>query len=248
MKRAALIAGLSVADVVDVPDRRGLGRTATPTSGGAPTGRLHRYEPPPRRSFKPRSRRAESSERDRDARTTRRRRFRRDCCTSSSRSTSSARRCSPTAQPVASTAISTGTPGHPTPMGVFTVIQKRPPPRLQSLQRADALHAAHHLVGLGAARRAPARLSGVAWLRPADHELRAIALEGDQDGRARHRHPPRRRAARVRARPPVRAEAEDGGGAERSPLPRASAESGTSDDGAWQGQSRRRGERDRRAR
>ena len=73
-------------------------------------------------------------------------------------------------QPVASTAISTGTPGHPTPMGVFTVIQKRPPSRLQSLQRVDALHAAHHLVGLGAARRAPARLSGVARLRPPDRQ------------------------------------------------------------------------------
>ena len=58
------------------------------------------------------------------ARPTRRRRFRPGRCTSSSRSTSSARRCSPTAQPVASTAISSGTPGHPTPMGVFTVIQK----------------------------------------------------------------------------------------------------------------------------
>ena len=92
---------------------------------------------------------------------------------------------------------------------------ERPPPRLQPLRRVDALHAAHHLVGLRAARRAPARLSGVAWLRPADRKLRATALEDHQDGRAGHRHPPRGRAARVRARPPVRAEAEDGGGAAR---------------------------------
>ena len=89
---------------------------------------------------------------------------------------------------------------------------EEPAPRLQSLQRLDALHAAHHLVGLRAPRRTPARLSGVPWLRPPDQQLRATALEGDQDGRARHRHPPRRRADGVRARPPVRAEAEDGGG------------------------------------
>ena len=50
-------------------------------------------------------------------------------------------------------------------------------------------------------------------------ELRAAALEGDQDGRPRHRHPPRGRAARVRARPPVRAEAEDGRGAAEAPEP-----------------------------
>ena len=91
---------------------------------------------------------------------------------------------------------------------------EEPAPRLQSLRRADALHAAHHLVGCRAARRAPARLSGIAWLRPSDHELRATALEGDQDGRARHRHAARGYAAGVRPRPPVRAEAEDGGGTE----------------------------------
>ena len=101
---------------------------------------------------------------------------------------------------------------------------EEPPSRLQSLQRVDALHAAHHLVGLRAARRAPARLSGVARLRPPDHELRATALEDDQDGRARHRHAPRGCAAGVRARPPVRAEAEDGrGAAEPAPEPCAAA-------------------------
>ncbi len=86
-------------------------------------------------------------------------------------------------------------PSHPTPMGVFTHHPEKPPSRLQSLQRADALHAAHHMVGLRAARRAPARLSGVARLRPSDRRLCAIAVEGDQDGRAGHRHAPRGRAA-----------------------------------------------------
>ena len=134
--------------------------------------------------------------------------------------------------PVASTAISSGTAEPSDADGRVHGHPEEPAPRLQSLRRADALHAAHHLVGLGAARRAPARLSGVAWLRPPDHELRATALEGDQDGRARHRHPARGCAAGVRPRPPVRAEAEDGGGAEPAgPSAHGIRRSGTSDDG-----------------
>ena len=70
--------------------------------------------------------------------------------------------------PFASTAISSGTAEPSDADGRVQRDPEEPAPRLQSLRRPDALHAAHHLVGFRAARRTPARLSGIAWLRPAD--------------------------------------------------------------------------------
>ena len=52
---------------------------------------------------------------------------------------------------VADTPVATGVPDHPTPLGIFNIIQKQPRAPLQHLQqRADAVHGAHHLVGRGA--------------------------------------------------------------------------------------------------
>ena len=60
---------------------------------------------------------------------------------------------------------------------------------LQHLQRrADALHAAHHLVGHRAARRRVAGLSGVARLHPHADGVCREDVELDQDGRARRHH------------------------------------------------------------
>ena len=55
---------------------------------------------------------------------------------------------------VADTSIATGVPSLPTPLGVFSVIEKTSLPPLEHLQRcADALHAAHHVVRRRYARR-----------------------------------------------------------------------------------------------
>ena len=69
---------------------------------------------------------------------------------------------------------------------------------LQHLQRrADALHAAHHLVGRCDACRRIARLSGVARLHPHADGLCREDVELDQDGRARHHHARRDHAGHV---------------------------------------------------
>ena len=60
-----------------------------------------------------------------------------------------------------------------------------PPPLQHLFQRADALHAAPHLVGHRAARRRVARLSGLARLHPAAVWLRGRAVGHDQARHAR---------------------------------------------------------------
>ena len=209
MKRAALIAGVSVATLLCAGPSE-VSAAWNSIAGGAPTRRLNRSSPRRRRSFKPRPRPAERNSKRNESKNDK----------------------TPPIPPgllhiivsidkQRATLFADGAAvrkhgdflGHREPSDADGRVHgdpEEPAPRLQSLRRADALHAAHHLVGFRAARRPPARLSGLARLRPADHELRAIALEGDQDGRARHRHAPRGCAARVRPRPPVRAEAEDG--------------------------------------
>ena len=168
MKRAALIAGVSfVALVCAGPTRgRGLDRTRS-TSGRADRDRFHRPMRPRRhRPSRPRLRtRAAPTKAERPDKAPPSPAGR---CTSSSRSTSSARRCSPTASRSRARRSPRARPAIRRRWACSRVIQKRPPSRLQSLRRVDALHAAHHLVGLRAAPRTPARLSGVARLRPAD--------------------------------------------------------------------------------
>jgi hypothetical protein len=71
---------------------------------------------------------------------------------------------------------------------------------LQSLQqRADALHAAHHLVGRGAARRRAAGLSGLARLHSHVARFRPEALARHQARGASYRGSPRAGADRFRA-------------------------------------------------
>ena len=216
MKRAALIAGVSIADSRCVPDRPKVSaawhsattswwRQPTPAaSSRADAGTKIRQAARQARRAKPTRRKARRQDAAGPDRA---------CCTSSSRSTSSARRCSPTACRSRAPRFPPAPPSHPTPMGVFTIIQKSrhhvsnlydaPMPYMQRITwSGSALHQGP-LPGYPASH---------GCVRLTD-ELRATALEGDQDGRARHRHAPRRRADRVRARPAVRAEAEDGGGA-----------------------------------
>ena len=79
--------------------------------------------------------------------------------------------------------------------GVFSVIQKQVFPPLQYLQqRADALHAAHHLVGGGDARGRKHRPSGVARLHPHAARFCGAALSSHQARRAGDH-----RAARIEA-------------------------------------------------
>ena len=68
---------------------------------------------------------------------------------------------------LAQSAVSTGQSGFPHADRRVQRHPEEPLPPLQHLQRrADALHAAHHLVGRGPARRRDARLSGLARLHP----------------------------------------------------------------------------------
>ena len=84
-----------------------------------------------------------------------------------------------------------------------------PLPPLQPLQQcADAIHAAHHLVGSGAARRRAAGLSRFARLHSHVARLRPEAVAHHRPGRASHRRSPRARPGRIRASQAVRAEAE----------------------------------------
>ena len=213
MKRAALIAGVSVATLLCAGPSEVSAAWNSNSWWGNSTA-VEPIEPPPRRSFKPRPRPAErqiQAEREQErqdaadpAGTAAHHRLDRQAARDAVRRRRAVRKHGDFL-------------GHREPSDADGRVHgdpEEPAPRLQSLRRSDALHAAHHLVGFRAARRAPARLSGIPWLRPSDHELRATALEGDQDGRARHRHAARGCAAGVRPRPPVRAEAEDGGGTE----------------------------------
>jgi hypothetical protein len=65
-------------------------------------------------------------------------------------------------------------------------VQRHPEAEIPSLEylqrRADAVHAAHHLVGNSASRRRAAGLSGVAWLHPHACELCDTHLWLDADG------------------------------------------------------------------
>lgn len=70
-------------------------------------------------------------------------------------------------RPVAHSQVSTGVPGHPTPQGVFSVLEKQIYHRVQHLQRgADAVHAAHHMVRRCDASGRRAEPPGLAWLHP----------------------------------------------------------------------------------
>ena len=71
---------------------------------------------------------------------------------------------------------------------------------LQHLQRrADAVHAADHVVGRRHACRRAARLSGFPRLHPHADGVRREDVELDQDGRPRRRHPRRDDACRILA-------------------------------------------------
>ena len=62
--------------------------------------------------------------------------------------------------------VSTGTTGRETPAGVFSVVEKDKDHHSSLYDDAcDAEHGAHHLVGHRAARRAAARICGLARLR-----------------------------------------------------------------------------------
>ena len=72
-------------------------------------------------------------------------------------------------------------------------------PPLEHLQRrADAVHAAHHLVGRRAARGREHRSSGVARLHPHAARFCGAAVSAHQGRRARHRRARRVEAGRVR--------------------------------------------------
>ena len=91
---------------------------------------------------------------------------------------------------IARSRVSTGQAGHRTPSGVFSVIGKEPLAPLEHLQRrANAVDAAHHLVGRRHARRRRARVSGFARLHPPSGRLRAADVRHDEDGRSRRRYP-----------------------------------------------------------
>ena len=199
MKRAALIAGVSVAALICAPDADdGLGRVRTPTSWWSASraasdrhraaAKTDRIEARARQAGRRQAARPDEREGRQDAAdpagTAAHHRLDRQAARDAVRRRRAGREHGDFL-------------GHRQPSDADGRVQRdpeEPPPRLQSLRRADALHAAHHLVGRRAARRPPARLSGLARLRPADHELRAIALEGHQDRRARHHHPRRGRA------------------------------------------------------
>ena len=89
--------------------------------------------------------------------------------------------------PIAHSRVSTGTPGHPTPTGVFSIIQKDRWHRSNLYGNAPMyLHAADHLVRRGDAPGHRAELSGVARLHPLARGFRQADVEHDQDRRARH--------------------------------------------------------------
>ena len=73
--------------------------------------------------------------------------------------------------------VSTGMPGHPTPVGLFSVIGKEPLAPFQHLfRRTDALDAAHHLVGRRHAFGRRPGLSRLARLHPASRRVCSAAL------------------------------------------------------------------------
>ena len=123
MKRAALIAGVSVATLLCAGPTE-VSAAWNSESWWGTSGRLHRSEPPPRRSFKPRSRPAERKSERNESKNDKTPPIPSGLLhiivsIDKQRATLFA-----DGAPFASTAISSGTPGHPTPMGVFTVIQK----------------------------------------------------------------------------------------------------------------------------
>ena len=116
---------------------------------------------------------------------------------------------------VAQSQVSTGVPGHPTPQGVFSHSGKAHLSRVQSLQRrADALHAAHHLVRRRDASGRRAGTSGLARLHPPARRVRKAHVGPHQGRRARHHRAGRGRADRDCQQPAVhRAAAGRRGGA-----------------------------------
>src|SRR5215213_6159714 len=123
MKRAALIAGVSVVTLLCAGPSE-VSAAWNSDSWWGTYRAVEPIEPPPRRAFKPRSRPAERSSKRNESKNDKAPPVPSGLLhiivsTDKQRATLFADGAA-----VASTAISSGTPSHPTPMGVFTVIQK----------------------------------------------------------------------------------------------------------------------------
>ena len=119
---------------------------------------------------------------------------------------------------VAETKVSTGTASHPTPTGVFSIIQKNRWHRSNLYGNAPMFYM-HRLTWSGIALHEGhlPGYRGLAWLHPHADRFRVAALEREQARHAGRRRPQRGDAAGIRARQAVQPDAEAGRQSARAP-------------------------------